>query len=608
MNANNLTITRLSIHDFVLVEHLDLDLRGGLNVLSGGSGEGKTLIVRALEFLFTGQPYGRSSAARWVRQGAAEARVEALVEGATPALIAALREAGVVPPAHDTPLVISRALDRGGRSRCQVGGQPLALPALRAIGQALVEVFGQGEAAGLTNDGRQRALLDAAGSIAAGVRDYAAARGRALDVARARDALAADEARLREHGARAIEDRAALDALAPEPGEYEALVDEGERLAERELELQQLGAVVALLDDDEGAACDRLRQVVARLGRVEDPKLDVARQAIEQALSLAVDAAAGVRRAQEQAELDQERVEAVRERLAAFRALARRLRAAPEALAARWGALSEGDDPEALAERRERLEVTLAASRPDLDRRRDALASARRDAAPRLVRAVERLLPDLGLEGARFAAIVDDLVAAGAAPAPGAPLEQAERGLLRDHPAPHGRDRVSFLFAAGPSQPLGPLERASGGELARLFLALALETAGEGEVPLLVFDEVDQNVGARLGAAVGRCLAGIGGGRQVLAITHLATVAARADHHVRILKADGRTQAQRLDGEARVEELALMIKGLPITDAARVQARELLREAAPAQPARASKPGKRPRPGKRRPRRGEVVA
>jgi DNA repair protein RecN (Recombination protein N) len=599
MTPNTLTITRLSIHDFVLVERLDLDLRGGLNVLSGGSGEGKTLIVRALEFLFAGQPYGRASAARWVRQGAAEARVEARVEGATPALLAALREAGVARP-DGGALVISRALDRAGRSRCEAGGQALPLPALRAVGQALVEVFGQGEAAGLTNDGRQRALLDAAASSSASARDYAQARGRALDLARERDAVAADEARLREDGARARDDRAALDALAPEPGEYEALVEEGERLGERELELQQLGATVALLDDDEGAACDRLRQALARLGRVEDAKLDPAREAIEQALSLATDAAGAVRRAQEQAELDGERVEAVRERLASFRALARRLRLAPEALAARRSALSGGDDPEALAERRERLDASLAASRPDLDRRRDALAAARREAAPRLVRAIERLLPDLGLEGARFEAIVDDLVAPAASPG-----EPVERALLREHPAPSGRDRVTFLFAAGPTQPLGPLERASGGELARLFLALALETAGEGEVPLLVFDEVDQNVGARLGAAVGRCLAGIGGGRQVLAITHLATVAARADHHVRILKTDGRTHAQRLEGEARVDELALMIKGLPVTDAARAQARELLREATPAEqsarPTKRPKGGKRPRADKRRP-------
>ncbi|MBX3472102.1 MAG: hypothetical protein KF878_35065 [Planctomycetes bacterium] len=612
-----LRIVRLDIQDFVLVERLDLELRPGLNVLSGGSGEGKTLVVRALEFLLAGQPYGRASAARWLRQGAAQARVEAVVEGTSPAFEAALRAAGVPAPPAGEPLVVRRALERGGRSRCEVGpaGAPVAVAvgALRPIGLALVEVFGQGQAADLTAETHQRELLDAAASLGGAARDYARARDEALVLARERDALAAEAARLEDDQARASAERAALAELAPAPGEYEALVEEAARLGEREQEAQQLAAVVTLLDDDEGAACDRLRQALGRLDRAQAPRsgapdggadpyeADVggARQALEEALALASDAAQRVRRTQARVELDQERLEAVRERVASFRALARRLRTAPEALGGRWQELGPASDPAALAARIARLDADLAAARPELDRRQAALSEARRAAAPRLAAGVGRLLPELGLDGARFEAVVLD--APRPACAAGADDGQ-EPALLRAHPAAHGADRVTLLFAAGPTQPLGGLERASGGELARLFLALALETAGgASDVPLLVFDEVDQNVGARLGAAVGRCLSVIGRSRQVLAITHLATVAARADHHVRVLKAEGRTRAERLEGEARVDELALMIKGAPITDAAREQARELLREAEAPRPA--ARPRRKTRPaaaGRRR--------
>ncbi len=615
----SITIRRLSIHDFILVEHLDLDLREGLNVLSGGSGEGKTLVVRALEFLLGGQPYGRASAARWVRQGAAEARVEAWLEGPPDAVAEALRAAGLqVAPDHPgEALVVRRTLDRAGRGRCAVGpaSAPAAvtLPTLRELGRCLVEVFGQGEATELKDEGRQRALLDAAGGLDA-AREYAALRARALEAARERDRVAAEEARLLDDRSRVAAEHDALAELAPEADEYEALVEEAARLAERELEVQQLGAVVSLLDDDDGAACDRLRQAIARLDRTEAFDLTAARQALDEALTLTADATERVRRAHQGVELDASRADEVRERLASFRALARRLRTAPEALAARWQELGPDIDPAVLAERRERLDAALAALRPELAARRDAISQARRDASPRLARAVGRMLPDLGLDGARFEVLVDSLTHATApcsttpSTAATTPDDGAEQALLREHPAPHGRDRVAFLVAPGPTQPLGGLDRVSGGELARLFLALALETAGASggarrHAPLLVFDEVDQNVGARLGAAVGRCLAGIGRGRQVLAITHLATVAARADHHVRILKAGGRTRAVRLEGDERVEELALMIKGAPITDAARAQARELLHEAsAPATPpaATSSRPAKRPRKTSRR--------
>ena len=177
------------------------------------------------------------------------------------------------------------------------------------------------------------------------------------------------------------------------------------------------------------------------------------------------------------------------------------------------------------------------------------------------------------------------------------PLEirALEPEVASDHPSPHGADLVQLRFSANPALPLGGLDQASGGELGRVFLALGLEAPANAA--LLVFDEVDQNVGARLGTAVGACLERMSHSRQVLAITHLAPVAARARLHHRITKRKGVTRVETLAGEDRVEELALMIRGEPLTEAARAQARELLEEAQ--ESVLRSKAPKKPRAKKR---------
>lgn len=616
-------ISSLEVRDFVLIERLALDLGAGLNALTGGSGEGKTLVVRALRFLFGLPPddraTGRAAASRIVRPGAREAVVEARLPAVDPAAREALRAAGVGADL-DGPLVVGRAIDRSGRGRAWlrraddgdgVASGELPPAALRALGERLVEVFGQGEAAQLAEEARQRAALDLVAGCAAEARAYAAGREQALELARQRDLLEAEEARLRDEGARWREERDALAALDPRPGEYAELVAGAERLAAREADRAALAEVLGLLADDDGGLLERGRQALGRLDRLQQAELlEPARRAVEEALALVGEAAGAVRRAGEAEDDDPEAVERLRERLASHRQLARRLRTAPEALATRWAELETIAEPDDLAARRGEVEARLRPLLRDLQARALALTAAREAAAPRLQSAVQATLPRLGLDGATF-----EVSVAGAA---GAPLDASSQPLaapdvLRRHPSPHGRDVVAFRFAGGAGQAPAPLDRASGGELARLFLALGLETAATEQVPLLVFDEVDQNIGARLGSAIGACLAGIARGRQVLAVTHLATVAAHADRHLRVVKTGGVTAAEAIDGEARVEELALMIKGAPVTAAARAQARELLAEAAAsaASPAPAGPPdgaAPRRRAGRSRPRRSAVTS
>ena len=595
-------IRRLVLTDFVLVDRLELELGPGLNALSGGSGEGKTLVVEALRFL-GGAPGG----ARLVRRGAAEAVVEASLEVACPARRQALAAAGLGSQewaGSQGPLELLRAVDRRGRSRASAGGAPVALGALRQGGELLLEVFGQGQAPRLVEEARQLEALDACAGCAAEAAAYAAEREDSLRLARERDALAAEERARRAAGAREEDERGALEALAPAANEWDALLEVEGRLSAAGHDLSLLGRSVETLDEDEEHGLGRrLRQVLGDLGRLRPAsgashaRRTEALEALEGGLAQVEAAAELLRRERDAFQLDEAEAERVRARLAAWRRTARQVGRAPEALAARWAELQSRPDAAGLRRARRELEARLTAALRALEERASALSRARVTEAERLGEAVAAALPALGMSEGRFQAALSprpDPGAAGAIPASEGAWEDllaAEALVLGREPSSRGRERARFLFAAGPETELSPLETASGGELSRLLLALGRELAARGQVPVLVFDEVDANVGARLGSAVGDCLLGMARGRQVLLVTHLAPVAARAARHVRIVREQGRSRAEALEGQARLLELALMIRGAPLTEAAQEQARELLAEAEASRQRLAVEPG-----------------
>ena len=587
-------IRRLVLVDYVLLERLELELGPGLNALSGGSGEGKTLIVEALRLL-SGGPGG----ARLVRRGAAEAHIAAEVEVGSPARRQALAEAGVVDAAwvaSGAPLRLARVIDRRGRSRASANGAPVPLTALRSAGQLLVEVFGQGQAPLLCEEAHQLELLDACAGTGPEAAAYARERSEALRLARERDELLERARALEAAGSREEEERAALGALAPEPGEWDALLEAEERLEDAAGDLELLGrSVERLSDDDEASLALRLRQVLGELHRrgAASARRGEALEALEGALAQLEAGAELLRRERDAFETDQAEAERVRARLAAWRRTARQVGRAPEALAARRAELAARPDAASLRREQRAREEQLARLLPGLERRAAGLSRRRRSSAAELGRTVAGTLPGLGMPQGRFE--VELLPATGDATgtSPALPegtaaweaLERAHELVLAREPAPGGRERSRFTFAAGPGTELAPLSSASGGELSRLLLALASAAAsGAGErVPVLVFDEIDANVGARLGAAVGDCLTRLAHQRQVLLVTHLAPVAARAARHLRVVREGATSRAELLEGQARLEELAVMIRGHPVTGAARAQAQELLEEARAAQ-------------------------
>jgi DNA repair protein RecN (Recombination protein N) len=558
-------LTALSIRDVVLIERLDLSFGAGLTVLTGETGAGKSILLDSL-----GLALGGRSEAGLVRPGVEQASVTACFAPPPGHPVAGLlTEQGL--EAEDE-VVLRRVVTKDGRSRAFINDQPVGVALLRRAGALLVEVQGQHEQIGLADPASHAALLDAFG-VPRPLREATAATWRAwreaiAALAAAREAIAAAE-RDEEWLRHAVDE---LAGLAPQPGEEEQLAQQRQRLQQGERSAEAIAAALAELaprDRRSSGPAAALRSASRALQRLVTP-------AHPDALNPAAPALASLERAEEalaeaetfltrlanDAEADPRLLEQAEERLFALRAAARKhavavveLPALLDTLSARLAALETG------AAQVVALEQAVRQAREAYQESAAALGAARRTAAARLDRAVAKELPPLRLDKARFHADV-------------AALEEADWG-------PGGSDSVRFLIATNPGQELGPLGRiASGGELSRLMLALKVVLSSGSSVPTLVFDEVDADVGGATAAAVGERLTRVAERVQVLVITHSPQVAARGGAHLRVSKqaARGRasTQVEHLDAPARREEIARMLAGETVTEAARAAADDLL--------------------------------
>jgi len=577
-------INGLRIVDFAALGELELELAPGLNVLSGASGQGKSTVLEALRFVCG---LGRTKGlGRLVRRGAKQAQVELRVS------LDPKRLRGLDPRwgtwADAGQLRFVRTVDARGRSRAQAGGEgheleAVSLAELREVGQRLAEVYGQGSAPRLVDEAVQRELLDGASRLKTARERFAEARRALLELAAERDVLAEElERRVAEEEAE-FDTREVLEALDPTPGEHDALIAREDALGDVSAWCEGLAELGALFRGPGAEWTQRLERVAGRLeADPDDPVLGPLTEALnllelsQGALSERLEALADQR-----VELQQ-----ILARLGAYRSAARRLGGTPGELAARWATLQDAPSVTELSARLRRLDRQLAEAWTVALAAGTKLSAGRARAARKLGKAVAPRLDDLGLGRGRFRIRVE---ASEAAAPPwthfppqsvhpqGAPALRGAVAEVEQHlPTAHGLDLTAFEFSPDPTVELAPLAQASGGELSRLFLALGERAAGDA--PVLVFDEIDQNLGARLGSQVGDCLADLGSERQVLVVTHLAPVAARAQLHLGIRRQGGVVVAEPLEGDARIEELALMIRGEPVTPAARRQAQELLRE------------------------------
>ena len=555
-------LLELRIENLLLIERAELRPGPGLNVITGETGAGKTVLAHALDLLLGGKP--RPGV---VRPGTPEAYVEGAFE--LPAGLLAQPELGELRERigdEGGELVLARRVGADGRTRAFVRGRSASAADLRLLGGRLVAFFGQHEHRRLTVAATQLALLD--GFCGA---DHLRARGE-LGRAHARvRGLERELAELRAHAGSRDRD---LDLLAFEIAEIEALGPSEEEERELTAERQRLrrldalrtaasaGAEALAPESPEApgytamvAEAERLAEAVAGV----DAALDALAERLRAARIEAEDLAGELRRYVADLEAEPGRLDRVEERLELYERLERKHGGSVAAVLAHANrCMAEQERLRSAEVETDRLEAALGAARARRDELADRVSATRRAAAPELGAAVERELAALAMGDASFTVELED----------------------REEVGPTGSERVELLVAPNPGVPAAPLrESASGGELSRVMLAL-MTVAGVGGSETIVFDEVDAGVGGQTARAVGERLRRLGGSRQVLCITHLPQVAAVAERHFRIEKAPGGALAtaavDSLEDEAVVEELCRML-GADTSDAgARRHAEELL--------------------------------
>jgi DNA repair protein RecN (Recombination protein N) len=548
-------LRRITLRDFVIVPALELDLQTGFTALTGETGAGKSILVDALQLAL-----GHRGDAGVVREGATRAEIGA--EFDTPAaLLPWLAEGGFNgdDDGPGAPLLLRRTLDAQGKSRGWINGSPATIGQLREAGEHLVDIHGQHAWQSLTRPDAVRALLDGYAGVdpvplAADWSRWRAAQERLAD---ARTRLG-DLERERERLQWQIGE---LAKLAPGADEWPELEAEHRRLSHAQAILEAVQSALGAVSEDEASADARTAQAIAALDGVvaHDASLGDPLDVLRSAQAQLQDAAHTLTTALRHGELDPDRLQALDERIAAWMGLARRFRRqATElpALLAEWreelSRLDAATDPAA-------LEQELAASRAAFDATAHAVSAQRRSAAPRLAKAVTAAMQQLGMAGGRFEVALEKLA----------------------EPQRFGLEAAEFRVAghAG-STPRALAKVASGGELSRIALAIAVTTSELGETGTLIFDEVDAGVGGSVADAVGQLMRRLGRDRQVLAVTHLPQVAAAADQQCVVSKqAHGggtASDVRPVAGAAREQEIARMLGGTAAGDTSLAHARALL--------------------------------
>lgn len=554
-------LVHLSVHNYAIVEHLDLELKRGMSVISGETGAGKSIMLDAL-----GLTLGDRTDSSVVRIGADKADILASFDlDDIPDARAWLAERDME---NDGPCILRRVITAEGRSRGYINGTPCPQGDLKALGELLIDIHSQHEHQSLLKTDTHRRLLDEYSGSQELARQVqlAAQRWRQTRQTLERLSNSGDEQRARHQLlSYQLEE---LENLSLGENELEQLEHEHKNLANAEQLLGACRQVMELCSEsDAGNVLSALTGSLQRLTAFQDQP-----QALSEAVNLLASAQIQVEEAigelnrfVDHFDADPERQQTLEERLDTIYTLARKHRVQPAALLGLHQQLLEeleglNADDEAV----ERLGEELAAYARHYEEKAGELSLNRQAAADRLARAVEVEIQRLGMPGGRF----------------GVQLKPAVEGELM----PYGLEQVEFLVSANPGQPLRPLAKvASGGELSRISLAIQVITAQTSRVPTLVFDEVDVGIGGPTAEVVGQLLRRLGERGQVLTVTHLPQVAAQGHHHLFVHKARGadetRTAVTELDQAGRIEEIARMLGGVDLTEQSLAHARQMVTSA-----------------------------
>ena len=552
-----MALRHISLRDFVIVRELDLNLAQGFSVLTGETGAGKSILIDALQMAL-----GERADSGAVREGATRCEVSAEFD-CPPQAHAVLEDAGF--EVSDT-LLLRRSVDTQGKSRAWVNGSQATATQLRALGEMLLDIHGQHAWQSLTRPDAVRGLLDAyAGLNTEGLKSawqtWRQAQQAVQTARNAQDSLSREQERL----AWQIGE---LDKLAPAIDEWDGLNAQHTRLSHAQALIDAGQTAIGSLDGDEssrlGSATGALGLLSQAISQLQDqahvePEFQSIAEVLQSSLAQAEDAAHSLQTYLRKTDLDPDRLKELDQRMSQWLSLARRYKRPPEELAtllASWkkelNALEAASDLEGLEAQEKAASVTYQTEAKKLSQQR-------KKAAPKLAQAVTSAMQNLGMQGGRFEVALLN-------------LEQA---------AQHGLEDIQFLVAghAGSTpRPVGKV--ASGGELSRIALAIAVTTSELGEAGTLIFDEVDSGVGGAVAETVGRLMKQLGMHRQVLAVTHLPQVASCADHHLLVSKASSKegvsSSVTPIAGEQRVTEIARMLGGEKLSATTLAHAREML--------------------------------
>ena len=554
-------LTHIHIWNFAIVERLDLPLEGGLTVLTGETGAGKSILLDAL-----GLALGDRADTGVIRHGAEKAEISVTFSTHDAPEAEAWLQAHELDSAGEC--IIRRVIAANGPSKAFINGKPAPAASLRELGEMLVDLHGQHEHQSLLRREAQRQLLDdfadhgsLLGELAEAFSDW---RDKQAELDRLRQAASERDDRLELLRYQVRE----LEELNLAEGELAELEAEHRRLANASSLLETGQRVLMTLDgDDPACAASLLATGLHDVGemRETDAQLAGVVDLLDSAVIQAREAASELRHYLDGLELDPERLAWLEQRLAAITDLARKHHCAPEELPALLPRLqAELAELEQAEVRAGNLQAEVDAALAAYRKLAEKLGKGRRRAAKKLGEAVTESMQTLGMEGGRFEVAVE-------------PLES-------DTPVATGLERIEFRVSANPGQPVRPLAKvASGGELSRISLAIQVITAQDSRIPTLIFDEVDVGIGGRVAEIVGQLLRTLGEQRQVICVTHLPQVAALGHHHLQVSKTaeQDRTHSriQILDTEERVDELARMLGGIEITEQTLSHAREMIERA-----------------------------
>lgn len=554
-------LEHLHIRNVALIKESEISFGDGLNILTGETGAGKSMIIDSLQFALGGRA-GKD----FLRHGEKQAAVEALFSVQSQALTEKLAENGIAPE-EDGTLLITRTLSEAGKSVCRINGSTVTVGMLKEIAEDMIDIYGQHEHQSLLNPVKHIRLLDrfCGAGFGEAMEEYKNSRQRLKDLEKQLAILIGDESQREQRMDMLLFQKEEIEAAELQEGEEDALLEQKKRLSSMERLIRLTGESVTLLydgDDHAPSACDQLGDALAKLQEAAeyDAALSPLADALADGYAAVEDCARELKREAEKQEADPEELERIEERLQLFYKLKRKYGGSIEAVLEFYEkAVQELEFLSNSSEKAAELSAKKAAEEKRLSALAETLTARRRATAEQVEEQIETALHDMEMKHARFHIQIE---------------EKADWGA-------DGKDKVEFLISANAGEPLKPLAKiASGGEMSRVMLALKTVLVDADEIGTFIFDEIDTGVSGRTARRVGEKMRFLGGKRQLLCITHLPQIAAMADNHFLIEKESDAgetvTRVTALDEEGAVREVARLMND--VTETTLAAARELLAE------------------------------